>query len=96
MIDLLLPMTVYPGFSGQRFLPEVVPKIAQARDEIDRRGLPVIIQADGGVSVATAPVLARAGVSVFAAGSALFGADNLAIAADNIRQAAAKAQRSNP
>ncbi len=95
-IDLLLPMTVYPGFSGQRFLPEVVPKIAAARDEIERRGLQVRIQADGGVSTKTAPTLARAGVSAFVAGSALFGSDDLAAAADNIRQAAANAQRSDP
>lgn len=95
-IDLLLPMTVYPGFSGQRFLPEVVPKIAQARDEIERRGLQVRIQADGGVSPKTAPDLARAGVSAFVAGSALFGSDDFAAAADSIRQAAANAQRSAP
>src|SRR5579872_479231 len=48
-IDLLLVMTVHPGFGGQTFMSEVVPKIRQARDEIDRRGLAVALEVDGGI-----------------------------------------------
>ena len=53
-IDLLLVMTVFPGFPGQSFMSEVVPKIAAARHAIDERGLPVTIEVDGGIDAATA------------------------------------------
>ena len=95
-IDLLLPMTVQPGFSGQRFMPEVLPKIADLRDEMNRRGANPVMQADGGVSVQTAPDLARAGVTAFVAGSALFNAPDFARAAQNIRQAAQNALEPQP
>src|SRR4051812_31512809 len=60
-IDLLLIMTVHPGFGGQSFMREVVPKIEEARAELDRRGLDVALQVDGGIDVDTAPVVAAAG-----------------------------------
>ena len=90
-IDLLLLMTVFPGFGGQSFMPEVVPKIEQARAEIDRRGLEVAIEVDGGIDERTAPIVAAAGASVFVAGSAIFGADEPCDAAARIRAAAAAA-----
>jgi len=73
LADLLLVMTVNPGFGGQAYLAEMEPKIAQARTEIDRRGLAVELEVDGGIGPATIGAAARAGAQVFCAGSALFG-----------------------
>ena len=75
-IDMLLIMTVEPGFGGQPFLDVVLPKIARARQAIDRHGGSVWLQVDGGVSVATIERCADAGADVFVAGSAVFGADD--------------------
>jgi ribulose-phosphate 3-epimerase len=86
-IDMVLLMTVHPGFGGQSFMTQVVPKIRQTRDEIDRRGLSVSIEVDGGIDVHTAPVTAAAGASVFVAGSAIFGHRDPAAAAHAIRHA---------
>jgi ribulose-phosphate 3-epimerase len=86
-IDLLLVMTVFPGFGGQEFMSEVVPKIATARRAIDDRGLPVTIEVDGGIDAETAVVTAEAGARVFVAGSAIFGADRPWEAVENIRAA---------
>jgi ribulose-phosphate 3-epimerase len=72
-IDLLLVMTVHPGRGGQAFLSEVLPKLAQLRDEIDRRGLALPIGVDGGVSLDTIAAAHAAGAEVMVAGSALFG-----------------------
>lgn len=87
-IDLLLVMTVHPGFGGQTFMTEVLPKIAQARDAIDRAGLTVELEVDGGVDVSTAPVVAGAGARLLVAGSAIFGHRDPVAAARDIRQAA--------
>jgi ribulose-phosphate 3-epimerase len=90
-LDLLLLMTVFPGFGGQSFMAEVMPKVERTRKEIERRGLPVAIQVDGGIDVSTAPVAARAGATVFVAGNAVFGQSEdggPAAAARRIREAA--------
>src|SRR6266851_2749485 len=68
-IDLLLLMTVVPGFGGQRFMAEVLPKVREARAEIDRQGLPVAIEVDGGIDCDTGPLAADAGAAIFVAGS---------------------------
>jgi ribulose-phosphate 3-epimerase len=88
-LDMLLLMTVFPGFGGQHFMAGVVSKIAAARKEIDRRGLPVVIEVDGGIDEQTAVVAARAGARVFVAGTAVFHADRPWEAARRIKQAAA-------
>jgi len=88
-IDLLLMMTVHPGFGGQAFIPEVMDKVKVAREEIDRRGLDVALQVDGGINEETAPVAAAAGADVFVAGSAIFHADNPLKAAKRIRKSVA-------
>jgi ribulose-phosphate 3-epimerase len=88
-IDLLLLMTVFPGFGGQHFMAEVVAKIAAARREIDRRALPVAIEVDGGIDEHTAAVAARAGARVFVAGTAVFHAERPWEAARRIAQSAA-------
>jgi ribulose-phosphate 3-epimerase len=71
-IDLLLVMTVHPGFAGQEFITDVLPKIHEAREYIDREGLGVEIEVDGGINARTGKMAVEAGASVLAAGSALF------------------------
>ena len=87
-LDLLLLMTMFPGFAGQAFIADVLPKVAEARREIDRRGLDVAIEVDGGIDEETAPLAAAAGASVFVAGKAIFGAGDPLDAARRIRAAA--------
>src|SRR2546430_13781037 len=72
-IDLVLLMTVFPGFGGQEFMAEVMPKVRRTREEIDRRGLPVAIQVDGGIDEDTAPIAAEAGAPAFVGSSATLG-----------------------
>lgn len=72
MVDLLLIMTVNPGFGGQQYLSAMESKIATARVEIDRRGFEIELEVDGGIAAATIGEVARAGADVFCAGSALF------------------------
>jgi ribulose-phosphate 3-epimerase len=91
LIDLLLVMTVHPGFGGQSFMSEVVPKVRQARDAIDRLHLDVALEVDGGVDAHTVKELAEAGADTFVAGQAIFGHDDPALAARQIRQAALEA-----
>ena len=89
-IDLLLVMTVHPGRGGQAFIPEVLPKIAQLRDEIDRRGLSVPIGVDGGVNLDAIGPAYAAGGEVMVAGWALYGeAGDLAPTVRALRAAAA-------
>jgi ribulose-phosphate 3-epimerase len=87
-IDLLLVMSVRPGFGGQAFIPEVLDKVRVVRTAIDDQGLAVEIEIDGGINVETAPSAAAAGVDILVAGSAVFHADDPAQAARDIRAAA--------
>jgi ribulose-phosphate 3-epimerase len=84
-VDLVLPMTVEPGFGGQAFEASVLPKIAGARDAIARAGRPVALQVDGGVNAATLPRCLDAGADVFVVGTAIFGADDPTAAAKAFR-----------
>ncbi|MGB9826558.1 MAG: ribulose-phosphate 3-epimerase [Desulfofundulus sp.] len=88
LFDLVLVMTVNPGFGGQAFIPQTIPKIRKIRDMLDVAGLNVEIQVDGGISPATVPPVVRAGATVLVAGSAVFGAPDPAEAIKEIRQAA--------
>ena len=90
-VDLLLLMTVFPGFGGQKFMHEVVPKIRRTADAIAAQGLDVAIQVDGGIDERTAPIVAEAGATIFVAGSAIFGADSPSAAARRIREAGNRA-----
>jgi ribulose-phosphate 3-epimerase len=74
-VDMVLLMTVNPGFGGQAFIANVLPKIRECRKKIDELGLSTLLQVDGGVNPQTAPQLCRAGVDVFVAGSAVFKGD---------------------
>jgi ribulose-phosphate 3-epimerase len=71
-IDLLLVMSVNPGFGGQSFIPKVLEKIRTARRMIDARGHSTLLEVDGGVKVSNAKNLSDAGVNIFVAGSAIF------------------------
>jgi ribulose-phosphate 3-epimerase len=75
-LDMLLIMSVEPGFGGQPFLDMVLPKISEARAMVRRHGGDIWVQVDGGVSEATIERCAAAGADVFVAGSAVFGADD--------------------
>ena len=75
-VDMLLVMTVHPGWGGQSFISEVLPKMRKLRDEIDRRGLSVEIGVDGGVNLDTIGRAHSAGGTVMVAGSALFDTDD--------------------
>lgn len=75
-IDILLIMTVNPGFGGQAFLASQLPKITKARSIIDDSGLPIRLAVDGGIDATTAPLVKKAGADTLIAGSAVFKAPN--------------------
>lgn len=89
-VDLVLLMTVNPGFGGQSFIPEVLPKIKTVKEMIHAMGLNAEIQVDGGVNIATAEDVARAGANVLVAGSAVFSGNDII---GNLRQIRAAAER---
>lgn len=91
--DMILIMTVEPGFGGQKFLSNQMDKVRRLRDQITAKGLDTHIQVDGGVSPATAAQVAKAGADVLVAGSAVYGADNPAEAIAAIREQAQSAFR---
>ena len=90
-VDMLLLMTVEPGFGGQRFLDLVMPKLRQARAMVTRHGGSVWLQVDGGVSEETIERCADAGADVFVAGSAVYSADDPARAVQALRAQAEQA-----
>ncbi len=85
-VDLVLCMTVFPGFGGQSFMGEVMTKVEQVRAAVDESALALDIEVDGGIDTATAPVAAAAGANVFVAGTAIFGHERPWEAADAIRE----------
>ncbi len=87
-VDMLLVMTVEPGFGGQHFLDLVLPKITRARDLIARHGGQIWLQVDGGVSEETIGRCAEAGADVFVAGTAVFEAHDRAAAVRHLRELA--------
>jgi ribulose-phosphate 3-epimerase len=94
-VDLVLVMSVNPGFGGQRYIPTSTRKIAALRRELDERGLwPIEIEVDGGISADTITEAAAAGATVFVAGAAVFNAtDSVAANIERLRSAAAAEQR---
>ena len=85
MLDMVLLMTVNPGFGGQKFIPEVLPKLKQLREKITTFGLNIDIEVDGGIAPDTAPMAVEAGANILVAGSAIFGKDNIPAAVRAIR-----------
>jgi ribulose-phosphate 3-epimerase len=86
-IDLVLVMTVHPGFGGQAFIPDTLPKIRAVRDMIDRLRPGIELEVDGGIDPATAPLAYQAGARVFVAGSSIFKVkEGVAAAMNQLRQ----------
>ena len=75
--DIVLVMTVEPGFGGQSFMADMMPKVAQIRQWIDERGIACELEVDGGVSVKTRDACVNAGANVLVAGSAVYGAEDI-------------------
>jgi len=90
-LDMILVMTVEPGFGGQSFLDVCVPKIRRARQLIDKHGLDLWLQVDGGISLETVERCAEAGADVFVAGSAVYKADDPNKMIEDLRSRAADA-----
>ena len=88
LVDLVLCMTVFPGFGGQAFMADVLPKVRQVRNAVTERRLSIDIEVDGGVDQITARLAAEAGANVFVSGSAVFGADRPWEAVERIRAGA--------
>ncbi|PPH54526.1 MULTISPECIES: ribulose-phosphate 3-epimerase [unclassified Rathayibacter] len=86
--DQVLVMTVEPGFGGQSFMEETMPKLRTLRNVVDRTGLDVWLQVDGGIAPDTIEIAAEAGADTFVAGSAVFGADDPEAAIASLRETA--------
>ena len=85
-VDLVLLMSVNPGFGGQSFIPSTLPKLREARALIDAAGLPIRLEVDGGVSAANIREIAEAGADTFVAGSAIFNQPDYQAVIDTMRQ----------
>jgi ribulose-phosphate 3-epimerase len=89
-LDMVLLMTVEPGFGGQSFMVDQMPKVREVRAAVARCGGEIWVQVDGGVSASTIEACAEAGADVFVAGSAVFGAEVAASAVDQLRELATR------
>jgi len=85
-IDIILLMSVNPGFGGQKFIAEALPKLAEARRRIDASGRDIKLEIDGGVKIDNAAAIARAGADTFVAGSAIFGSKDYAATIKAMRE----------
>ncbi|MEW6662659.1 MAG: ribulose-phosphate 3-epimerase [Bacillota bacterium] len=88
-VEMVLLMTVNPGFGGQAFLSFVVDKICRLKELIESKGLEVDIQVDGGITPATAPLTVSAGAKILVAGSAIFGFPDVKKAVEDLRNSCA-------
>lgn len=93
-VDMVLLMSVNPGFGGQKFIDSVLPKIVAARQRIDASGRAIRLEIDGGVKLDNIARLAHAGVDTFVAGSAIFGAGDYATTIAALRSEIAKGYKS--
>ena len=89
-LDMVLLMTVEPGFGGQSFMADQMSKVREVREAVNRCGGEIWVQVDGGVSAATIQACAEAGADVFVAGSAVFGAEAAGAAVDQLRDLATR------
>ncbi|MGD8169102.1 ribulose-phosphate 3-epimerase [Herbiconiux sp. P16] len=87
-VDMVLVMTVEPGFGGQSFLASTMPKLQRLRSAVDSSGLDVWVQVDGGITEQTIAIAAEAGANTFVAGSSVFGAENAGEQIDLLRRTA--------
>ena len=86
--DQILVMTVEPGFGGQSFMADMMPKLVALREVVSRTGLDIWLQVDGGITEQTIAIAAEAGADTFVAGSSVFGADSPTVAIATLRAAA--------
>ena len=84
-LDDVMIMSVHPGWAGQRFIPEALPKLAAVRSELDRRGLSADVEIDGGVKLDNAKRCVEAGATVLVAASAIFHASDISAAARDLK-----------
>ncbi|MBT9447936.1 MAG: ribulose-phosphate 3-epimerase, partial [Desulfobacterales bacterium] len=84
-LDIVVLMSVNPGFGGQRFIPECIKKIELLRQAIDEKGANTLIEVDGGINLDTIRAVSEAGADVFVAGSAVFGSNNYAETIDQLK-----------
>lgn len=92
-LDMLLLMSVNPGFGGQKFIPHTLDKLRHARALIDAAGTDTRLQVDGGVTASNIREIAEAGADTFVAGSAIFGAESYKMAVDTMREQLALVDR---
>ncbi|MDO6512986.1 MULTISPECIES: ribulose-phosphate 3-epimerase [Neptuniibacter] len=85
-VDMVLLMSVNPGFGGQKFIPRTLDKLRQAREIIDKSGLDIRLEVDGGVGVGNIREIAEAGADTFVAGSAIFNTDDYAATIQQMRE----------
>lgn len=85
-LDMVLLMTVNPGFGGQKFIPSVLKKIKELKKIITERNLNIDIQVDGGINKVIAPQVIAAGANILVAGSAIYGSDNIAKSIEDLRK----------
>ena len=95
-LDMVLLMSVNPGFGGQSFIPYVLDKVRAVRERIDGAGLPIRLEVDGGVNADNIRAVAEAGADTFVAGSAIFGAGDYAGVIARMRARLADLRRSSP
>jgi ribulose-phosphate 3-epimerase len=91
--DTMLVMSVEPGFGGQKFIPEVLSKVAMVRRLVDSGELTIVVEIDGGINADTIEAAAEAGVDCFVAGSAVYSAADPAVAVESLRRQAAAASK---
>lgn len=77
LCDMVLVMSVEPGFGGQKFMPQALDKLSKLKAEIERRGLNIDLEVDGGINAETAPLAVKAGANVLVAGSYIFSAEDM-------------------
>ena len=90
-LDMILMMTVFPGFAGQAFIADVLPKIEQVRNEIEKEKLPILVEADGGIKADNINLVVRAGAQVIVSGSGIFKTVSYSDTIRRMRQAVGQA-----
>jgi ribulose-phosphate 3-epimerase len=95
-LDMILVMSVHPGFGGQEFIPAALEKLRHIRAELNRRGLKLDVEIDGGVKLANIAVVKAAGANVFVSGSGIFGRGDYAKIIAEMRERIARAAASSP
>lgn len=86
LCDMVLVMSVEPGFGGQKFMPQALEKLSVLRKEITKRGLDILLEVDGGINAETAPLAVNAGADVLVAGNYIFSAENMKATVEAIKK----------